>query len=155
MTKILHGDRIGKTGKILVGCGAIVFDEKREKVLLIRRTDNGQWCHPGGALEPGESVIEAVEREVFEETGLRVRAGRLIGVYSNPNRVVEYAGGDRFHVISFSFEATPIGGELRTSDESSEVRYVPLNELDSLGLMDITLERIQDACQNLPVPVIR
>ncbi len=54
MTRILYGDRIGRQGKIRLGCIAILFDEKQEKVLLTRRADNGQWCLPGGGAEPGE-----------------------------------------------------------------------------------------------------
>ncbi|WP_345324352.1 NUDIX domain-containing protein [Candidatus Villigracilis proximus] len=84
MTQTLYGPRLGREGKIRVGCSAAIFDAKREKVLLTQRTDNGRWCLPGGGMESGESAAEACEREVWEETGLKVRVTRLIGVYSNP-----------------------------------------------------------------------
>ncbi len=77
MTQVLYGNRLGKDGVIRLGSTAIIYDESRAKVLLTRRTDNGQWCLPGGATDSGESVAEGCEREVFEETGLAVRVTRL------------------------------------------------------------------------------
>lgn len=87
-TQVLYGERFGKQGELRVGCSATIFDEKREKVLLTRRADNGRWCLPGGRMESGESAAEACEREVLEETGLTVRVTRLVGVYSNPDQLV-------------------------------------------------------------------
>ena len=62
MTQILCGERIGKQGKIRLGCSAAIFDE-RGRILLTRRADNNQWCLPSGGMEPGESAAEACERE--------------------------------------------------------------------------------------------
>ena len=81
---------------------------------------------PGGHMEPGESATEACAREVWEETGLKVRIGRLIGVYTNPHRIVEYADGNRYQIVALSFEAEPIGGELGISDETTECGYFSL-----------------------------
>jgi 8-oxo-dGTP pyrophosphatase MutT (NUDIX family) len=94
MSQVLYGPRLGKEGKLRVGCSATIFDSKREKVLLTQRTDNGRWCLPGGMMESGESVAEACEREVWEETGLHVRITRLIGVYSDPDQLVVYPDGN-------------------------------------------------------------
>jgi|TARA_B100002003_G_C14072291_1_gene515898 8-oxo-dGTP pyrophosphatase MutT (NUDIX family) len=74
MAKIIEGERIGKTAPLKVGCAAAIFDESHKKLLLTRRSDNGQWCLPGGGMEPDESTAEACEREVLEETGLHVTA---------------------------------------------------------------------------------
>ena len=90
--KIVFGERIGKSAEIVVGCSAIIWDSARSKILLTRRTDNGRWCLPGGHAEPGESIAEACMREVWEETGLCVNIGKLIGVYSSPDFLLEYAG---------------------------------------------------------------
>ena len=84
MTQVLYGPRLGREGKIRLGCSAAILDEQG-KILLTRRADNGQWCLPGGRMEPGESAAEACEREVFEETGSRVRVQRLVCVYSHPD----------------------------------------------------------------------
>lgn len=95
MAKYYEGDRIGRKGRLLLGCSATLFDEQRAKLLLTRRADNHRWCLPGGQVEAGESVTEACEREMWEETGLRVRVARLLGVYSSPHRLLEYADGIR------------------------------------------------------------
>lgn len=55
---VLIGERIGRLGKIRLGCSAAIFDESGTKVLLTQRADNGEWCLPGGLVEPGESVEE-------------------------------------------------------------------------------------------------
>jgi 8-oxo-dGTP pyrophosphatase MutT (NUDIX family) len=68
--QILTGDRIGKLGRTRLGCSAAIFDESGDKILLTKRADNGEWCLPGGIVEPGESVEETCIREVWEETGL-------------------------------------------------------------------------------------
>ena len=58
MTQILYGNRLGRQGRIRLGCSAVLLDQHREKVLLTRRADNNQWCLPSGGVELGESVIE-------------------------------------------------------------------------------------------------
>jgi 8-oxo-dGTP pyrophosphatase MutT (NUDIX family) len=58
MTKVLSGERIGQHGTLRIGASAAIFDPTHTKVLLTCRTDNGQWCLPGGGMEPGESLIE-------------------------------------------------------------------------------------------------
>ena len=80
-----YGDRIGKLAMLTPSGSAAIFNPTGQKVLLTRRTDNGRWCLPGGAMDPGESAAECCAREVLEETGLIVRVGKLIGVYSTPH----------------------------------------------------------------------
>src|SRR5512140_3349027 len=112
MIQILFGERIGRQGAIRLGCAAILFDETRQKVLLTRRADNGQWCLPSGGMEPGESAAEACAREVWEETGLHVRILRLTGVYSDPNQLIVYPDGTKIQVVALNFETEVTGGEL-------------------------------------------
>lgn len=145
MTKIVHGDRAGKVGTLRVGCFAAIFDDTRQKVLLVQRRDNGLWCLPGGRMEAGESVSEACCREVFEETGLRVRAGKLIGVFSSPHRRIEYPDGERVQAVALTFEAEPLEGTLQLSEETIAFGYFPLEEVRALPLLDSHLERIEDA----------
>ncbi len=104
-TEVIFGERIAKEGTLRLGCSAAIFDQPRGKVLLTRRTDNGQWCLPGGRVEAGESVSEACVREVWEETGLQVQITRLAGVYSDPNRLVIYPDGHKVQIVALSFEA--------------------------------------------------
>lgn len=145
MAKLIQGRRIGRDARIRVGCSAAIFDSTRERILLTRRRDNGLWCLPGGAIEPGESAAETCVREVLEETGLKVSVVRLIGVYSNPHSIIEYQDGNRFQLVALSFEAQVQGGELGVSDETVECGYYSLDEIRSLQLMNDHLQRIEDA----------
>lgn len=145
MSKLVYGDRIGKDGQLRPGCSAIIYGENKEQVLLTRRSDNGRWCLPGGGMDPGESAAEACAREALEETGLIVRVGRLVGVYTTPNLVIVYADGNRIQPVAFSFEAEVIGGELTLSDETTEFGYFTLDEMKHMDLMEHHLERIIDA----------
>ena len=153
--KLIYGDRIGKRGVLRVGASSIIFDESREKILLTKRTDNGRWCLPGGGMDPGESVEEACIREAYEETGLRVKVTRLVGVYMSPDLVIEYADGNIFHPVSLSFEVEITGGELGLSDETTEVGYFTIEDVKTMDLMDHHRARIQDALQNVESTFIR
>ncbi len=143
MTQILYGDRIGKQGKIRLGCSAAIFDE-HGRVLLTKRQDNGQWCLPSGGVEPGESVAEGCEREVFEETGLSVRVKRFVGVYSHPDQLVIYPDGNKVQIVALHFEAEVMGGTLGLSDETSDFGYYTLEEIESLDIIFRHKERIID-----------
>ena len=147
MTKVLYGPRLSKQGKIRLGCSAAIFDE-RGRILLTRRADNGQWCLPGGRMESGESVAEACEREVFEETGLKVRVKRLVGVYSHTDQLVVYPNGNKVHIVALHFEAEITGGELGLSDETTDFGYFTLEELEGLEFIGRHKERIFDTLEN-------
>jgi ADP-ribose pyrophosphatase YjhB (NUDIX family) len=154
-TEIRYGPRLGREGKLRLGCSAVVFDQTREKVLLTRRTDNGLWCLPGGAMDPGESAAEACERELLEETGLKVRVVRLIGVYSDPDRLVVYPDGNKVHLVALSFEAEVIGGGLELSNETTEVGYFRLAEMEALPMLGQHRQRVEDAFLNRPEAFFR
>ena len=76
-----------KANSIVVAVTAAVRNDRGE-LLLIERTDNGLWALPGGAQDIGESVVQAAQREVHEETGLAVDITRLSGIYSYPRHVI-------------------------------------------------------------------
>ncbi|MDD2921396.1 MAG: NUDIX domain-containing protein [Anaerolineales bacterium] len=145
MTQILYGDRFGKEGELRLGCSATIFDSKREKVLLTQRADNGRWCLPGGRMESGESAAEACEREVWEETGLKVRVTRLIGVYSNPDQLVIYPDGNKAFFVVLSFEAEIVSGELSLSDETTAYGYFTLQEMESMPMHGQHKNRVEDS----------
>jgi ADP-ribose pyrophosphatase YjhB (NUDIX family) len=155
MAKLVYGDRIGKTGRLALACNGILFDAARARVLLTRRADNGQWCLPGGFMEAGESVAEACEREVLEETGLRVRAAQLVGVYSTPHRAVEYADGNRYHLITLAFACEVEGGEAGLSHETTGLGWFSPAEIETLDVMEHHRERIADAFVGQAVAVIK
>ena len=106
-------------------------------------------------MDPGEGAAETCIREVLEETGLEVRVTRLIGIYTSPDLVIEYSGGERIQPVAFSFEAEVIGGELGLSDETTEFGYFTVEEMDALDLMEHHKERIQDALQNRPITIVK
>lgn len=147
-TQILFGPRLSREGKIRLGCTAVIFDEGREKVLLTRRADNGLWCLPGGALDPGESAAEACVREVEEETGLQVRVKRLVGVYSDPNQLVVYPDGNKVQVVALNFEVELLGGELGLSSETTDAGYFTLVEMESMPMVGPHVQRVKDAILN-------
>lgn len=138
-----YGERIGRQGELRLGCSACLF--QGSQVLLTRRKDNGQWCLPGGRVEAGESVTEACEREFWEETGLRVSVQRLVGVYSNPHRLVEYPDGNKAHIISLHFVVEKVDGQLIITEETTEIRFFNVDELGGLDLLSDHQDRIFDS----------
>lgn len=94
---------------------AIIVD--KGKVVLIQRKKTpfkGMWALPGGFVEYGERVEDAVVREALEETGLKVKIKALVGVYSNPNR------DPRKHTVSVSYLCRRVGGRLVGGDDAAE-----------------------------------
>jgi 8-oxo-dGTP pyrophosphatase MutT (NUDIX family) len=112
---------------------AIIRDED-DRLLLIHRTDNDRWSLPGGGVELGESVTEAVIREVQEETGISVEVLDIVGVYSDPRHVIAFDDGEVRQQFSICFAARPAGGTLHASAESKEVRWVDPDQLDTLEI---------------------
>jgi len=155
MTQVLYGNRLGKEGVIRLGSTAIIYDESRMKVLLTRRTDNGQWCLPGGATDSGESVAEGCAREVFEETGLGVRVTRLVGVYSDPDQLVIYPDGNKVHVVALSFEAEIVSGELGLSNETTDAGFFTISDMEGLPMLGNHKRRVEDALMQLPAALIK
>jgi 8-oxo-dGTP pyrophosphatase MutT (NUDIX family) len=143
MTQILYGERLGKQGKIRLGCSAAIFDGQG-RILLTKRADNGQWCLPSGGMDSGESVAEACIREVWEETGLSVRVKRLVGVYSHADQLAVYPDGNKAQIVALHFEAEVSGGELGLSNETTDFGYFALDEIEQLEMFARHKERILD-----------
>lgn len=154
MTRVIRGDRVGKQGRLAVGCSAVVLDSMGN-ILLVRRADNGRWAVPGGYMEPGESVTEACAREVWEETGIRVRVGRLIGVYNSPHIMVEYPDGNRFQLVMLCFAAEPVEGDLCTSEETTEVGYFSRADVEDMDMSGFNRQRIDDAFAAQDIAFVR
>ena len=117
----------------MVAVTAFVLDDA-ERVLLIRRSDNDLWALPGGAQEFGESIAETVVREAKEESGIAVEVTGLVGIYSNPNHVVEFSDGEVRQQFSICFRARPLGGSPIARDESTDVRWVARQDLDTFSI---------------------
>jgi 8-oxo-dGTP pyrophosphatase MutT (NUDIX family) len=129
---------------IRASVAAVIFD-RRGRILLQQRSDGGQWGLPGGGVEIGETVAEAVVREVREETGLRVTPKRIVGVYSNPKlQVVRYPDGNVWQYVTTCFECTVRGGRFTTCDETLALDWFDPARLPKTVLRNHRV-RIRDA----------
>jgi len=100
------------------------------EILLIQRSDNGNWAVPGGAIDLGESLTDAAIRETREETGIDCRITGIVGIYTDPRHVILYtSNGEARQEFSIVLTATAAGGQPATSSESSQVRWVPPEDL--------------------------
>ncbi|WP_063025239.1 NUDIX hydrolase [Nocardia niwae] len=150
-TDYFHDPDAPSPNSIKVAVSALVQDDEG-RILLIRRTDNGKHSIPGGGLEAGETVTQAVVREVREETGIEVAVVQLVGVFSDPGHVIAYEDGEVRQEFSICFRAKPTGGTLRPSDESSEVEWVTPNELIQRDIHPSIQLRIRKALDDATQP---
>ena len=121
---------------------AIIFEGSR--VLLAHRRDIDWWNLPGGGMEAGETVEQAIRREVLEETGLEVEIERLVGVYSKPQK----------NEVALAFHCVVAGGQARASEEIRECRYFALDALPP-NTLPKHRQRIEDALLNRPEAILR
>lgn len=142
-----------KPNSIVVAVTTFVRDDK-DRVLLIRRTDNGLWALPGGAQDFGEYIAETAVRETKEETGIDIEVEDLVGIYTNPNHLIEYSDGEVRQQFSICFRGRYVSGEPTPSEESSQVRWVNRDELDSLPIHPSMRLRIDHGYQNRDKPYI-
>ena len=119
--------------KIILNAASVII-QRDGKVLLQRRSDNGEWGLIGGLLEINETYEEAALREVREETGLEVRLDSFLGIFHNHNMV--WSSGDQAHVITAFFTASIISGDPRIDEESLELRFFGLEEMPPLFAED-------------------
>lgn len=116
-----------------VSAGAAVI-RNDGKFLAIKRRDDGAWVQPGGIVELEEDPRDTVVREVLEETGVRVKAGELTGVYKNMKR----------GVVSMIFRCSVIGGDPRPTAEAVEVAWLTEAEVGE-RMADAFAVRLFDA----------
>jgi len=117
--------------------GAVVF--KEGKVLLVLRGKppaEKQWSIPGGCVELGETLQEAAEREIAEETGIAIQASKPIYTFD----VIEHDenGHIRFHYVIVDLAADYVSGELRAGDDAVDVSWVSLKDLNNRNVSDAT-----------------
>jgi 8-oxo-dGTP diphosphatase len=125
-----------------IGVSGLLFDQSR--ILLAHRRDIDWWNLPGGGMELGETVEDAVKREFLEETGLEVEVEQLVGVYSKPQK----------QEVVLAFLCRKIGGVLTETEESRECRYFALNDLP-VNTLPKHRQRIQDALLGQERAVLR
>ncbi|MFJ9851817.1 NUDIX domain-containing protein [Streptomyces sp. NPDC101150] len=130
-----------------------VVRDRDGRILVIHKTDNDLWALPGGGHDLGERIGDTVIREVQEETGIDVEIEAVSGLYTDPEHVMAYDDGEVRQQFSICFRARPVGGEVRTSSESKEVRWVAPADLDSLNIhpsMRLRIDHALDESRTAP-----
>ena len=120
-----------------VAVGAVVF--KENKVLLVLRGKppaEKQWSIPGGCVELGETLQEAAEREIAEETGIVIQAKKPIYIFDVIER--DEDGHIRFHYVIVDLAADYVSGEPRAGDDAVDVKWVSFKDLDNHNISDAT-----------------
>lgn len=123
-----------------VGVGAVAISNG-ESILLVKRghePSKGLWSLPGGRVVRGETLAEALRREVREETGIEVEVGEVAGVVER-----QYLQ-EGLHYVIIDYFVTIIGGELRAGEDAEDARWVPLKEIESLELVPLLVEALRD-----------
>jgi 8-oxo-dGTP diphosphatase len=126
-----------------IGVFALIFDDEG-RILMGHRRDVDWWNLPGGGMEAGETVDEALCREVREETGLEVEVERLVGVYSKPQK----------QEVVLTFRCHPIRGTIQPTEETRESRFFPPHALPT-NTLPKHRQRIEDALLNQQSAIIR
>ena len=126
--------RLGNEFLLMPSVTALVFDD-RHRVLLVRPAKRDVWVAPGGAIDPDEAPVNALAREVGEETGLLIEPTHLRGVFGGPEFRVWYANGDEVGYVMAIYECRAIGGELKPDQqEIAEARFFSADDLHSVTL---------------------
>jgi ADP-ribose pyrophosphatase YjhB (NUDIX family) len=134
----------------LLGVGALIFDD-RQRVLLVERGRPplaGEWSLPGGLVETGERLEDAVVRETWEETGLNVEAASIATVFERI--MLDDAEGCEYHYVLIDFYCAVLGGDLRPGDDSRHVAWFAIDALAKLRLTAGTLPVIEACCSRPP-----
>jgi 8-oxo-dGTP diphosphatase len=143
MTMTRHLDAKSSSPLFRIGVFALIFDDQG-RVLLGHRRDIDWWNLPGGGMEAGETVDEALRREVREETGLETDVEQLVGVYSKPQK----------QEVVLTFRSRVTGGDLHPTEEARESRYFAPGDLPR-NTLPKHRQRVEDALLNAPSAIIR
>jgi len=125
-----------------VAVGAVVF--KDERVLLVRRgqpPSKNLWAIPGGSVEIGETLQEAAQREILEETGIKIQAGEPVFTFDVIER--DGTGKIRFHYVIVDLAADYVTGDTQAGDDAAEARWVTAQEIDELKVSAPTLNLLK------------
>jgi ADP-ribose pyrophosphatase YjhB (NUDIX family) len=143
-----------KANSLAPAVNVVVANDAGE-ILLIRRTDNGNWAVPGGAIDLGESVAQAAVRETLEESGIECAITGIVGIYSDPKHVILYtSNAEARQEFSIVPTARPLSGQPTPSSESSDVRWVTPTELPGYTMDRSMRIRINDFLSRSGSPVI-
>jgi ADP-ribose pyrophosphatase YjhB (NUDIX family) len=143
-----------KANSMVPSVNVVVVNDSGE-LLMIRRSDNGNWAVPGGAIDLGESVAQAGIRETLEESGIECEITGLVGIYSDPKHVILYtSNGEARQEFSIVLTGSPLRGEPTPSSETTEVRWIPVSSVPELKMDRSMRLRIDDYLAGKKSPVI-
>jgi 8-oxo-dGTP diphosphatase len=128
----------------LLGVGALIF--RRDSILLVERGRDplkGYWSLPGGLVEPGEQLADAVKREILEETGLSITPVKIFEIFERIMR--DASGRVEYHYVLVDYVCKVVKGELRAGDDVSRAQWVRPGALGKFQLTEGTLEVINRA----------
>ena len=127
---------VGARTLLVPSVRAVAFDGQ-DRVVLVRRSDDGTWVFPGGFMELGESVAESLRREVREETGLEVLSSTLVAIHSDPRFTFTNVYGSSHQLLNLVFRIDEWEGRLmQESDETVECRFFAQHELPEVSLYE-------------------
>jgi ADP-ribose pyrophosphatase YjhB (NUDIX family) len=145
-----YDDPDAPTANSMVPSTNVIIENEAGELLMIRRSDNGNWAVPGGAIDLGESLAQAAMRETKEESGIDCEVIDVVGIYTDPKHIILYtSNGEARQEFSIVVRARATGGELTPSSESTEVRWIARSELADLT-MDRSMRRRIDYYLNNP-----
>lgn len=123
---------------------AVALVSTDKKILMLKRTDSGNWTMPGGTMELGESLKDCAVREVYEETGLSIEIQDVIGIYTDPNIIVEYSDGEVRQEFTVLYYGIVKDGDVHIDDESTEFNWISADELLNLPMAVSQKIRVDD-----------
>ena len=134
---------VGHAPIFFCGAGVLIFNQKGQ-VLLQKRSDDGTWGNPGGALEFGETIYDAAIRETKEETNLDIKKEdlKLFKIYSGEEGHHVYPNGDEAYIVSIMFETNVYEGEMHLETETLDLKFFDIDKLpDNLCKLFIPVAR--------------
>jgi 8-oxo-dGTP pyrophosphatase MutT (NUDIX family) len=137
-------ERIGHD-MMLLPCVAVLPRDEDGRILLVLNRDTGQWQTIGGSIEPDETPQDAARREAFEEAGVEVELGAILGVFGGPEFRLTYPNGDQVAVVSIAFDAKVISGDPHPDgSETGGVEWWAPAQLAGVDLDDINRALINE-----------
>jgi 8-oxo-dGTP diphosphatase len=135
----------------LLGVGALIFTRsgRRGPILLVERGGHplkGYWSLPGGLVETGETLEDAVRREILEETGLQIQPVSRFEIFERIMR--DASGRAEYHYVLADYVCKVVGGTLRAGDDVSRAAWVRRSELDNYRITEGTREVIERVYDN-------
>ena len=137
-----HDANAPKPNSIHPAAAVALIDD--DKLLMLKRKDNKKWTLPGGTLDFGESLTECAVREVMEETGLDISIKDVVGTYTDGDIRIEYSDGEVRQEFTIVYLGEIAGGSVVLDDESSEYKWIQLEEVQNLEMAESQKRRISD-----------